>query len=386
MQTKKICIITTVTLTMESFVIAAAYRLKENNYDITLVCSMDENFITKYKNDFKCINIQMERGADPIGMISSIAKFLFFFKKNKFDIIQYSTPNASFYASIAAYLTRSKNRVYCQWGIRYVGFEGFKRKLFKAIEKITCALSTHIRPVSQKNLKFAINEGHYKLNKAKVLGVGGTIGVDETIFDINKKEEFKLCVLEKFPTLKEYQVFGFVGRVVRDKGLNELIEAWKKFSINNANVKLLIIGSYDQNHDPIDNELLNWALSEESILFTGHISDVHKYMSVLDVLVHPTYREGFSMVIQQAHMLGVPAITTDVPGPSEVIDSGCTGLLVEVKSSESLLIALDKFKSDEGLLKSMSKNSYNRAKKFFRREVMLNLILEDKNEIINTIK
>ena len=158
---KKLCAITTVDITLSSFVVDAMRKLKKEGYDITLISSMSEEFFNKHKNEFHCINLQMSRGTNPIEMLKSIWAFYKIFRREQFDYIQYATPNASLYASVAAFMVGCPIRVYCQWGIRYVGFEGMKRKFFKVLEVLTCKLSTHIRPASQKNLLFAVSEGHY---------------------------------------------------------------------------------------------------------------------------------------------------------------------------------------------------------------------------------
>ena len=113
-------------------------------------------------------------------------------------MVQYSTPNASFYASIAAKSAKVPVRLYCQWGIRYVGLSGISRKIFKFLEKIVCRKSTHIRAVSNGNMQFAIDEGLYRADKVKVIGNGGTIGVDMQKYDISKKNNWKKEIKERF--------------------------------------------------------------------------------------------------------------------------------------------------------------------------------------------
>ena len=162
---KKLCAITTVDITLSSFVVDAMRKLKEEGYDITLISSMSDGFFNRYKDEFHCINLQMSRGTNLLEMLKSIWAFYKIFRRERFDYIQYATPNASLYASVAAFMVGCPIRVYCQWGIRYVGFEGMKRKFFKALEVLTCKLSTHIRPASQKNLLFAVSEGHYPEKK-----------------------------------------------------------------------------------------------------------------------------------------------------------------------------------------------------------------------------
>lgn len=381
---KKLCAISTVDVTLSSFVVDAMRKLKDEGYDITLISSMSEDFFNKHKNEFHCINLQMSRGTNPIEMLKSIWAFYKIFRCERFDYIQYATPNASLYASVAAFMVGCPIRVYCQWGIRYVGFEGMKRKFFKALEVLTCKLSTHIRPASQKNLLFAVSEGHYPQMKASIIGAGGTIGVDFKMFDKSKKEAYKAAVIEEYPILKDRFVFGFVGRMDRDKGTNELFTSFLKLYQKHPNIALLFIGPEDK-ITGIDTALYQTVKDSGAAVFTGFTNEVPKYISAIDVLVHPSYREGFSMVIQQAMAMEIAVVTTNIPGPSEVIEENVSGLLAETKDSESLSRAMEKLLQNNVLRTSMAHEGYNRARKLFERGHMLELTCIDRKRILQDL-
>ena len=381
---KKLCAITTVDITLSSFVVDAMRKLKDEGYDITLISSMSEDFFNKHKNEFHCINLQMSSGTNPIEMLKSIWAFYKIFRLERFDYIQYATPNASLYASIAAFMVGCPLRVYCQWGIRYVGFEGMKRKFFKALEVLTCKLSTHIRPASQKNLLFAVSERHYPKKKAVIIGAGGTIGVDFKVFDKSKKETYKAAVIEEYPILKGRFVFGFVGRMDRDKGTNELFTSFLRLHTKYPNIGLLFIGPEDK-ISGIDIPLYQAVRNSGAAVFTGFTNEVPKYISALDVLVHPSHREGFSMVIQQAMAMEIAVVTTNIPGPSEVIEENVSGLLAEAKDSESLARAMEKLLQDDVLRSSMAHKGYSRAQKLFERGHMLELTCTDRKRILQDL-
>lgn len=381
---KKLCAITTIDITLSSFVVNAMRKLQEEGYDITLISSMSNNFYNKFRNEFHCINLQMSRGTNPLEMLKSIWMLYKIFRRERFDYIQYATPNASLYASVAAFMVGCPIRVYCQWGIRYVGFEGMKRSFFKMLEILTCKLSTHIRPASQKNLVFAVSEGHYPEKKAAIIGAGGTIGVDFKVFDKSKKEAYKAAVIEKYPILQNRFVFGFVGRMDRDKGTNELFSSFLKLHQKYSNVGLLFIGPEDK-ITGIDISLYQAVKDSGAAVFTGFTSEVPQYISAIDVLVHPSYREGFSMVIQQAMAMEIAVVTTNIPGPSEVIEENVSGLLAEAKDSESLAQAMEKFLQDNVLRSSMAHEGYNRARKLFERGHMLELTCIDRKRILQDL-
>ena len=186
----KLCFITTISKTMDWFVCDSTRNLSRHGYDVTLISNMEQGFIER--NEYaKCISLKMERGIVIKDIIPTIWKLYQIFKLEKYDIVQYTTPNAAFYASIASWLARVPVRLYSQWGIRYVGLAGIKRKIFKLVEKITCMLSTDIRGVSPLNRDLAVDEGLCPPDKIKVIGKGGTIGVDLSVCALSKKQDWK---------------------------------------------------------------------------------------------------------------------------------------------------------------------------------------------------
>lgn len=379
----KICALTTISKTMDWFVVDSMRNLAKNGYDVTLVCDMDDGFIERNSDFAKCVPVKMSRGIDFKGAVNGIKTFYKIFKENKFDIIQYSTPNAALYASIAGMFAKIPVRVYGQWGIRYVTFKGVKKFVFKTLEKITCIFSTDVRAQSYKNRLFAINEGLCKEKKISVIGIGGTIGVDFNEFDINKRDEYRKQIRETYNILDDDFVFGFVGRLNVDKGINELIEAFKDIE----NAKLMLVGMIDDNYGPSKRNLA-FAKSSPNIIITGNVppSEVPKYISCFDVLVHPTYREGFGKVLQESMAMCTPIITTDVPGPSEVIENDISGILVPAKDSISLKGEMLSLMEDIGRRERYVKSARARAEKYFQRHIMLQNILDEYNKILQIDK
>ena len=373
---KKLCAITTIEDTLESFVIPAMRVFKERGYDVTLICTMSERFLKQYGKEFHCISVEMKRGMSLKDMLTKPFEFYRIFKREKFDYVQYATTNASFYACVPAKLCGIKTRVYCQWGLLYVGFEGLKRKMFKWVEKFLCTKATHITVASKKNMEYALQEGLMKAEKASVVGDGGTIGVDLTVFDYAKRDVFKAEVLKEYPVLKDKTVFGFVGRIETDKGIDELLKAFLK--TNNPKFALLLIGPFDELRSNLDADALAAAKANENVIFHGFSREVPKYLSAMDILVHPTYREGFSMVIQQAMAMGCAVITTDVPGPSEVIEVGKSGLLVPAQTVDELAEAMTALGNNKEQQEQFAKEGLVRVREKFERNHMLELTYQDR--------
>lgn len=376
---KKICAISTVEITMISFIIPAMRVLKEHGYEVTLVCNMSDKFREQYSQEFRCISIPMKRGISISDILKIPIKFKKLFEEEKFDYVQYATPNASLYASMGAKWAGIPKRVYCQWGIRYVGNKGIMRELLKMLEKFTCSNSTHIRPASWMNLDFAVKEGLYQRNKASVIGDGGTIGIDLKQFDVTKKDELKKTVLEQYPQLKNKIVFCFVGRLNRDKGIFELLEAFLRLDKERNDIALLLVGDMEGSLPPH----LEYIRINKNIVNTGWTNEVPKYISSSDVLVHPSYREGFSMVIQQAMAIELPVVTTEIPGPSEVIEKDVTGILIKPRDVDSLYDAMKWMIEHPARRIEMGKAGRKRCEGHFNRERMLQLTFEDRERILN---
>lgn len=378
---KKICIITTISGTLEDFVIPALCLFEEHGYDITLVSTMSDQFVKKYSHVYNCINIKMKRGISLIDCLKMPFIYRKLFKQGHFDIVQYATPNASLYASIGAKMAHVRKRVYCQWGIRYVGNSGLMRWQLKQMEHLTCSLSTHIRPASWKNLDFAVEEGLYKREKAAAIGDGGTVGVDLMKYDLSKKSAYRKEIRAKYLPLQHKYVYCFVGRFNIDKGCKELLAAFKRLLSHHNDVALLLVGDFEIELP----ESLRWIFSSTNVVFTGKdVPDVYKYMAAADVLVHPSYREGFSMVIQEAMAMALPVVTTDIPGPSEVIEKDITGLLAKAKDVDSLFDCM-KWMYDykeEGVVMGLA--GRKRCEEKFNRERMIQLTLEDREKILNS--
>lgn len=387
MNTKhKICALTTISKTMDWFIVDSMRNLAKNGYDITLVCNMDKEFIEKNSDFAKCVPLQMSRGTSISDLIKSICWLTKFFRKEKFDIIYYTTPNASFYSAIAGLLSRTKTRVYNQCGLRYVSFNGVSRFIFKTIEKLTCMFSSHVRAQSPKNMQFAIDEGLCPQNKISVVGIGGTIGVELDECRSFDHSQAKRELRSRYGIPENAFVYGYVGRINADKGLNELITAFSEVAKTKTDSYLTMVGMIDDTN-PITPENMELAQSHSNIVMTGNVpkEDVYKHMAMFDVLVHPTYREGFGKVLQEAMGVEIPIITTDVPGPSEVVENNISGILCKVKDSSDLAEKMLLLYNDPELRNRLKAAGKERAEKYFDRPIMLNNILIDMNKIMNEV-
>lgn len=380
----KICFIATISKSLEWFVADTAKYLFEQGFkNITFIANMDDDFINKNSCYAHCIHLDYKRGANLKSFFRSIKETKRVFKKEQFDLIYYLTPNASFYASYAGKKCRIPHRVYSQCGIMYVSKKGLKRAIFKIIEKKTCSFSTEIRSQSPLNMEYALKEKLTKPSKIKVLGIGGTTGVDLKYCDSFNHEEMNTQLRDTLGIPLNSFVFGYVGRLNPDKGSNELIEAFNRLIQRHSNVYLIHVGMVDESN-MIKKQNYDEYISNNNIIKIGNVppNSVYEYMSMMDALVHPTYREGFGKVLQEAMGMSLPIITTNVIGPKEVVEKDISGILVEAKNSFDLEKAMEQVLLDQELRTKLSKNGRVRAETYFERKKMIQNIYEDLKAIM----
>ena len=378
---KKICFITTVHGTLRSFVLPTVrFLLEETDWDITLVCNYNKEFERTLPENVHFHPIAMERGISISG-IKAMLEMTAFFRKEKFDLIQYSTPNASFYAALAGKMARVPVRLYCQWGIAYVGFSGIKRRIFKLIEKTICRLSTWIEPDSTGNLLFSHAEGLYPQTKGSVIWNGSASGVNLDKFDYEQKNSWRENIRRKYEIPESSIVLLFIGRITGDKGINELFEAVKRIMNQRNDVFLFLVGNIEKEESIADYNLL-WAKNHENVIFCGYSYSVEKYIAASDIYVLPSYREGFGSAVVEAEAMGTPVIVTDIPGPTDAMIKNVTGLTVQMKNAEDLYTALNTLIDDSELRRSLGNNGREYAVRNFEQKELCRHILEDRKRLL----
>ncbi len=339
---KKICIVTTMWSSINNWIKPFLNEYAKRGVDVSIVCNMDAEYEKNLKEEYPFLHtypIPFPRGISVFGSITSIRLLTKLFKKEKFDMVQYSTPNASMYASFAAKSAKIPVRLYCQWGMVYVTMGGIKRKIFETIERMVCHFSTQIQPDSKGNLEFCRKEGLYDETKSLVIWNGSAKGLDLTAFDVSKKEEYAKEIKEKYNIPENVPVIGFVGRLGREKGCNELFTAFRSLKEQFPELKLIFVGPIEK-EETIEPELLTYFRECDDIIKTGRVTNVEKYTSAMDVFVLPSYREGFGMSVIEASAMEVPVIVTKYPGPSSATEEGVTGISVEVKDVDALTLAI----------------------------------------------
>ena len=361
---KKICYVATIPGTIESFFIPQLRYLSENGYSVTVVCAYSDSLQIQLGGKVIFHSIDIPRGISFAGSVKAIQELTAFFKLEQFDLIQYSTPNAAFYASIAAKAVGCKVRNYHLMGLRYLGASGMGRAILKTIEKIACANSTSIECVSKSNMELGIREGLFPREKVTVVWNGSTGGVDLAKFDYARRDQWRGEIRGKLGYSDKDFVYGFVGRITRDKGINELLEAYFRL---NSDAKLLLVGEIED-EQTLNQELFEKAKKDSNVVIHNEVSDIERYYAAIDVLILPSYREGFGNVVIEAGAVGTPAIVSHIPGPIDTIDPGVTALTVPVKDAKALADAMERMRQVDYV--NMGRSAARFAKEKFDSNVL----------------
>lgn len=385
MKRKKICFCTTIAGTIRAFLVPFANYLVENeNYDVTFISNTSDELDEYLNEHIHYIPVPMKRGMAFDGL-QAIWKFYKVFKREKFDIVQYSTRNAATYASVAAWVAGIKTRLFCQWGMMFIAMHGLKRWLLKLDDKMVCALSTDIETESFTIRDEAIQHKIYKPEKSVVIWNGSACGVDVSKYDMTKKSAWRKEIRDRYCIPDEATVFGYCGRITRDKGMNELFRSFKNVIEKNNDAYLMIIGRYD-NAETIDQDIFKWALASDRVIFTGFTKYVPMHYAALDVFTSLSYREGFGLVVIEAAGMGVPAIVTDCPGQYDTITSNVTGIHVPPYNVSKVVEAMEFYINNPEKTKEMGLEARKEIEQKYDQQTLFSMLAAHRNELIEKNK
>ncbi|HRG17652.1 MAG TPA: glycosyltransferase family 4 protein [Flavobacterium lutivivi] len=357
MENKKTLIrITTVPISLEKL-LSGQLEFMSEFYNVIAVSSEKENLEKLGKKiNLPVFPVNLTRQITPIKDLTALFRLFIFFKKSKPLIVHTHTPKAGTIGMIAAKLAGVPLRLHTVAGLPLLETTGKKRKLLDFVEKITYSCANHVYPNSKGLMDIIIKNNYCNPKKLKVIANGSSNGIDTsyfnpTLFSENEKVDLK----KKIGINEDDFVFVFVGRLVKDKGINELIAAFSKLQYSKN--KLLLVGDYENELDPLLPETLEMIESNKNILSTGFQYDVRPYFAVSDALVFPTYREGFPNVVMQAGAMNLPCIVTDINGCNEIIIEDKNGIIIPVKDESAIFEAMKSFISDSEKLQEMKENA-----------------------------
>lgn len=338
---KKILRITTVPISL-AILLRGQLKYMNDHYEVIGVSSNGKQMAQlEEQENIETHVIEMTRNISPLKDLKSAYKLYKFIKKEKPFLVHTHTPKAGTLGMLAARLARVPNRLHTVAGLPLLEATGAKRQLLNIVEKITYANATLILPNSRGLQKIIEDHKFTSDKKLKIIGKGSSNGIDTAYFNksnvsVSQQNELK----QKLGLSEGDFIFTFVGRLVADKGINELISAFSAISARNTKIKLLLVGAVETELDPLDSNTLKEIELNHNIISVGWQSEVRQYFAIADSLVFPSYREGFPNAVLQASAMGLACIVTDINGCNEIITHKKNGLIIQPKSKDELQSAM----------------------------------------------
>lgn len=320
--------------------------------------------------------IDIEREISLWKDLQTLWQILRIFSQVKPDIVNLGTPKVSLLGMIAAFILRVPKRIYTCRGFRFEHEQGFKKKILVLMEKITARLAHKVICISTSVQELGFEFSIFDQSKSVVIHKGSSNGVHLSLFDPEKVDlALKREFIEKY-SLEGKFLFGFVGRIVDRKGIQELIEVFEQLYEKNDNLRLLLVGPFEI--EQISNRsILEKVKNHPGIINLGRVmqTEVPLYLSLMHVFVLPAWWEGFGNVLIQAAAMGIPVITTNATGTKDAVDDGYNGILVPIRDKKALHLAMDQMFQNQNMRHHMGENGKKWAK-FFKREDIWNKMNE----------
>jgi len=374
----KLIRITTVPISLEKL-LEGQLNFMQSYFEVTAISSEKERLAVYGKtNNIKVFPLEMTRKITPFADLKAILKLAKFLKKEKPYIVHTHTPKAGLVGMVAAKMAGVPHRLHTVAGLPLMEAEGAKRKLLISVEKIIYKLSTKVYPNSKGLKDFILENQLAPANKLKIIGNGSSNGIDTSYFDPGK-----FSIVEKEKLRKELGisakdvVFIFVGRIVKDKGIEELVRSFEEVIQTEKNIKLLLVGPLEQELNPIEDKILKAIEQEPNIISVGYQEDVRGYFAISNILTFPSYREGFPNVVMQAGAMGLPIIATNINGCNEIIKEGENGLLIPPKNKEFLKNAMLELLSDHEKRSKLASNARNYITRNYERKEVWEMLLQE---------
>ncbi len=383
---KKIVRITTIPGSL-GMLLKGQLKFMATNYEVIGVSSSGNDVLNQVGNQegVKVIPVEMTRKITPIKDLKAVWQLYKVLKREKPFIVHSHTPKAGTIGMLSAYFACVPHRLHTIAGLPLLEAKGTKRLLLDVVEKITYKCATKIYPNSFGLRDIILKNKYTSNNKLQVIGNGSSNGIDTNHFNPEIYSETEKQNLRKSLDIDENDfVFIFIGRLVNDKGINELVNAFCSLTMTNKNVKLLLVGGFKGESDLLPKQTWDKITTHEQIITVGQQKDVKPFLAMSDALVFPSYREGFPNVVLEAGAMGLPSIVTNINGSNEIITHGENGVIVTSKDEGALLQAMTTFVNDKILVSALANNARPMIASRFERSFVWNAILKEYRTLENS--
>ena len=371
---KKLIRITTVPISLDKL-LGKQLSFMNQFYNVTAISADKkelERVATKY--GVKNHHIEMTRTISPVDDLKAVWKLYQFLRKEKPEMVHSHTPKAGIVGMMAAFFAGVPYRFHTVAGLPLLEVAGTKRKVLNFVEKLTYSFATKVYPNSFGLKDIILDQNFCASEKLQVIANGSSNGIDTTYFDTTHFTADDNIALRKQLKIEPSDfVFIFVGRLVGDKGMNELIAAFKSLAL--PKVKLLLVGPFETELDALQTETLQEIDQNPNIITVGFQPDVRPYFALANALVFPSYREGFPNVVLQAGAMGLPSIVTNINGCNEIIQNHQNGLIIPVKDANALENSMRHLVEDEVLYQSLKQEARQKIVNKYEQQVVWQAIL-----------
>lgn len=357
MEKTRLLRITTVPISLHLLLKGQFRFMREQGFEVYTMSAAGKEIPEVVKEGVEHIEVPLTRKITPIQDLLCLWKMMRIIRSIRPHIVHTHTPKAGLIGMLAAWLCRVPVRMHTVAGLPLVEATGLKRFILVITEKITYFCATGVYPNSVGLKDYMTQALGVSNDKLKIIGKGSSNGIDTGRFKRTEDMEQQANELRSRYGIKSGDVvFSFVGRIVKDKGIGELIHAFKKLPElpGGAKVYLLLIGPFEQELDPLHDEDYNFLHDSKNVILAGFQSDVRPWITASDVFVFPSYREGFPNVVMQSCCLNVPCIVSNINGCNEIIQHEQTGIIVPVKNAEAVYHAMVTLMENVSLRQSYS--------------------------------
>lgn len=353
-------------------------KMLSEYYEVVAVSSPGEKMkVLEEREGVRTVSIPMERRISLVKDFISLLRLIVLFAKERPDMVHSITPKAGLLSMLAAWITRVPVRMHTFTGLVCPTATGKMQKLLIAMDRLTCFCATHINPEGEGVKRDLVN---YNITSKPlhIIANGNVNGIDLEYFDKTPEVVEKACSYKKEGTF----TFCFVGRMVRDKGINELVHSFLRLYQKDERVRLLLVGPFEKELDPVLPEVEEHILHHPGICYMGYQSDVRPFLVASDALVFPSYREGFPNVVIQAGAMGLPAIVTDINGCNEIVLPDLNGVIIPSKDEQALYESMKYFASHPVEVEKMAANARPLIASRYEQRIVWNALLDEYKSII----
>lgn len=377
MQRKKIIRISTVPTSLNTF-LKGQLEMLSQHFEVVAVSSPGEELNELAKREkVHTVPVLMERRISLLRDFISLIHLIKLFAKERPYVVHSMTPKAGLLSMVAAWITRVPIRIHTFTGLVFPTATGTMQKLLILMDRITCFCATYINPEGE-GVKRDLQRFRITSKPLHIIANGNVRGIDLCYYD-------RSCeVMKEASDIKAKDVFTFcfVGRLVKDKGINELVSSFIKLYEDNKNIRLLLVGSFEEKLDPLLPETIDLIRHHEGIQYMGQQHDIRPYLAASDAFVFPSYREGFPNVVMEAGAMGLPSIVTDINGSNEIIIPNENGVIIPARDEDTLYKAMKDFVEKPEMIERMAANARQLIASRYEQKMIWEALLKEYQMLI----